>query len=520
MSQVVSRGRTPLKSASAPSIQGSTKSTQKTLNLGGQPGSGLSAGACLPDDVKNATTGLSAEPHPLKQAEWDPRAFVDEEMRREQQQWAALQKYRDGLAKQIEENKVMRQARRDEHHDLVKTITAETLKMQVRENKEKEELSQKRRKMRQNLDEQMALQEERAKEARLHDLLEGAEVKAQSMQLLYEEVEAQKKRKEDMKKRGDEMRQEVARRAMKKSDNRQQDREDMLAKMRSDDLQEEYRQAMKLERLRAHQARSDAREAHYFETAGRELDLRNSQEAERQDRDERQHNLRLDLHYSRREAARKQQLDKVLGEMRQQLGASDDQRGLDRLRQEKERHALSSAARIAAETDLQKHRQKRTAELEMQAELAKMMMEKQQREKDGLDGPKSRITALCSMAIDQAFVDMTIARASGKAVPKSDKPMHQVDASKDLSKPLGKPRVKPWVDIAKSHGPGGVVGVFGGDGRVHQSLMATGGARRILTDAAARKTWSEGISADKMKEGQKAAEQRHLAQLHDKSDSL
>ena len=62
----------------------------------------------------------------------------------------------------------------------------------------------------------------------------------------------------------------------------------------------------------------------------------------------------------------------------------------------------------------------------------------------------------------------------------------------------------------------------------------------------ARKTWSEGISAasclhlqrlpvsrcfrmwygflpgsqDKMKEGQKAAEQRHLAQLHDKSDSL
>eukprot|EP00913_Durusdinium_trenchii_P002650 g2453.t1 len=411
-------------------------------------------------------------------------------MRREQQQWAALQKYRDGLAKQIEENKVMRQARRDEHHDLVKTITAETLKMQVRENKEKEELSQKRRKMRQNLDEQMALQEERAKEARLHDLLEGAEVKAQSMQLLYEEVEAQKKRKEDMKKRGDEMR------------------------------QEEYRQAMKLERLRAHQARSDAREAHYFETAGRELDLRNSQEAERQDRDERQHNLRLDLHYSRREAARKQQLDKVLGEMRQQLGASDDQRGLDRLRQEKERHALSSAARIAAETDLQKHRQKRTAELEMQAELAKMMMEKQQREKDGLDGPKSRITALCSMAIDQAFVDMTIARASGKAVPKSDKPMHQVDASKDLSKPLGKPRIKPWVDIAKSHGPGGVVGVFGGDGRVHQSLMATGGARRILTDAAARKTWSEGISADKMKEGQKAAEQRHLAQLHDKSDSL
>ena len=41
-------------------------------------------------------------------------------------------------------------------------------------------------------------------------------------------------------------------------------------------------------------------------------------------------------------------------------------------------------------------------------------------------------------AIDQAFVDMTIARASGKAVPKSDKPMHQVDASKDLSSSVAK----------------------------------------------------------------------------------
>ena len=73
------------------------------------------------------------------------------------------------------------------------------------------------------------------------------------------------------------------------------------------------------------------------------------------------------------------------------------------------------------------------------------------------------------------------------------------------------------------------MGVFGGDGRVHQSLMATGGARRILTNG--RKTWSEGIATaprplqeqrssleDKMKEGQKNADQRHLAHLLDKSD--
>ena len=86
--------------------------------------------------------------------------------------------------------------------------------------------------------------------------------------------------------------------------------------------------------------------------------------------DEKQHNIRLDLHYSRREAARKQQQEKVLSEMRQQLGASDDQRDLDRLRQEKERSAAQFAARMAAESELKNHKQKRRAELEMQAELA------------------------------------------------------------------------------------------------------------------------------------------------------
>ena len=88
---------------------------------------------------------------------------------------------------------------------------------------------------------------------------------------------------------------------------------------------------------------------------------------------------------------------------------------------------------------------------------AKMMLQKQQREKAEADWPRPRITPGCSMAplpesmstcsvlhpcsrcqlcrkaIDQSFVDMTAARAKGATVPKSYKPMHQVDAAKDLS---------------------------------------------------------------------------------------
>jgi len=332
-SQAGSRGaKTPLKSASAPSIAGSAK-----LGLTVRP---------------EGSSSPWVEPHPLKQVDWDPKAFVDDETKRDEHRWAQLMKYREGLAKQIEENKALRQARRAESHDMAKTIAAETLKMHTREIREKEELHQKRLKNRQNLDEQMALLEERAKESRLQDLLEGAETKARSMQLLYEEMETQKKRKEDLKKRGDEMRQEVARRQVEKSDNKKQDRDDMIAKMRNDDLQEERRQAAKREWLRQFRATTDAREANYMAIAGRDMDLRNTQEAERQDRDEKHHNLRLDLHYSRRAAARKEQQDRVLGDMRMQLGAADDTRELDRLRQERERHAANHAARTAAETEL------------------------------------------------------------------------------------------------------------------------------------------------------------------------
>ena len=55
------------------------------------------------------------------------------------------------------------------------------------------------------------------------------------------------------------------------------------------------------------------------------------------------------------------------------LGASDDQRDLDRLRQEKERSAAQFAARTAVESEQKKQQQKRRAELEMQAELATLL---------------------------------------------------------------------------------------------------------------------------------------------------
>lgn len=58
-------------------------------------------------------------------------------------------------------------------------------------------------------------------------------------------------------------------------------------------------------------------------------------------------------------------------------------------------------------------------------------------------------------------------------------PLSIPDKSDDINgvrgKPLGKPRIKPWVDIAKSHGPGGMghhgpTARAGGDG-VHGLML-------------------------------------------------
>mmetsp|Transcript_65457 Transcript_65457/g.153142 ORF Transcript_65457/g.153142 Transcript_65457/m.153142 type:complete len:530 (-) Transcript_65457:171-1760(-) len=519
-----SAARMPMKSASAPQLEGTTNaSIRKTLRNRGENDFGMVLGhnPSAADDVyvPRAMWSDTAD-NPLKQAgnNWDAKAFVEEEKKREQHRLAMKEYYRRELDKQLEENKAFRQAKNSDFEDMAKTVTADSFNKQRRTQMEKDNEHEKRMAMRRGLDEQMALIEERAKEARLQDLMEGAEIKARSIQLLCEDLDAQKKRREELKKHGNETLEAIARRATNNSNEKQMERDELNARMREQLLQEQYRLAAQQERLKAAQRTADAKEARYFATAGRDLEERYRHESMRQDRDEKQHNLRLQLHYARREAARKKQQEKVLQGMRMQQGAADNSRELDRMGKERERDAVNDAVRRAGEAEGAKLKRQREAELALQAEHAKMMLQKQQRDKAEADWPRPRITPGCSMAIDQSFVDMTEARAKGATVPKSYKPMHQVDAAKDLSKPLGAPRVKPWVDLAKSYGPGGVNGVFMGDGRTKQSLMATGGCRRILTEATARKTWSEGIGAEDMKAGEQAALQRHHANLLDKTD--
>merc|ERR1719476_908908 len=92
----------------------------------------------------------------------------------------------------------------------------------------------------------------------------------------------------------------------------------------------------------------------------------------------------------------------------------------------------------------------------------------------------------------------------------------RMDASKHLQKPCGRPEVKPWVEINRSLGVGGVNGVFGGEGGTRPSLCATGGPNRLMhksLDLAERdrkmtNSWSEGLTREERKMGQHNAARR------------
>jgi len=456
---------------------------------------------------------------------WNPDAFMVDEDKRQNHKANMTAYVQQELGKQMEEVMAYRQTMKDEGNEMARAVSADIARQKRRSKLEADEAAQSRANLRATLDKQKADLDRRARESRLQQLTEGAELKARTMQQLTQELQSQANRKKGLKKDADDMRREIERRAQQTNDDKLRAQEELRNTIKEQTLQDEFRLAATQDRLRAAQANSDAKEANYNRTAGAELNAKNTHELTRQDRDEKKMQMRQDLHYSRREAARERQRQNMLNTLNMQQGADRNRKELERIGKEKDKEAVDTAARLALESDMARHRQRRQEEVETQAQLVKMMAEKQARERverDGFKPPASTNT----MEVNKAFLDMSIARATCNGNFKSSDPMHHVDAAKHLDKPMGKVEVKPWVDIAKSHGLGGVNGVFGGEGHMKLKLASTGGLKRILTkttglamrDHAMQATWSEGLSDADMKTGLKAAKKRHHANMVDKTD--
>eukprot|EP00931_Biecheleriopsis_adriatica_P117592 TRINITY_DN93095_c0_g1_i1.p1 TRINITY_DN93095_c0_g1~~TRINITY_DN93095_c0_g1_i1.p1 ORF type:complete len:573 (+),score=158.93 TRINITY_DN93095_c0_g1_i1:116-1720(+) len=517
------------KSSSAPKLSMTGTGFAKTLRNRGEHDIGLVAGHSSGDEVyvPRAMWTITAD-SPMKQASqrWDPHAFMEDEIKRQLHQEGMKAYYQHELAKQMQETYAFKQSMKDGRSDMARAVTADIERQNRVKQVQQAEAMKTRANLRASLDKQVEDLERRAKEARMESLKEGAELKARCMQQLCQELQSQANKKKAMKKDAENMQREIERRAALASNDKKAEAAELRATIKEQTLQEEFRLAAQQDRMSKAQARADASEDIYNKTAGLELSMRNTHELTRQERDVKKHELRSDLHYSRREAARERQRQNMLNTLNMQSSASGNKKELERIGKQKDKEAVDTAVRLSLEADLERARQRKAEEVQRQADLVQMMAEKQKRDREDRDGFKPP-AATNTMEVSKSFLQMSMARAaSAGALPKSKDLMHQVDASRHLDKPMGRAEVKPWVDIAKSHGLGGVVGVFGGEGHLKLKLAATGGTQRLLTKTAGlavrdhqmQATWSEGLTSSDMKTGLKAARARQEAQQRDKSD--
>eukprot|EP00933_Yihiella_yeosuensis_P037071 TRINITY_DN30918_c0_g1_i1.p1 TRINITY_DN30918_c0_g1~~TRINITY_DN30918_c0_g1_i1.p1 ORF type:complete len:565 (+),score=113.81 TRINITY_DN30918_c0_g1_i1:91-1785(+) len=460
-----------------------------------------------------------------KNPEFDVREVFHDEMKRQQHQEMMKSYYQKELGRQMKEVMSKTMNNDAEKEELNRAIEADAERFKRETQTKWENAMKTRQALRDGLGQQVAELERRAKNSRLQDLHDGAEIKARTMQQLAAEMAAQQKRKKNMKADADQMRREVAALKKNNSDSRLQEAEELREYIRTQNLQDEYRLAAQQERLRAAQANTDKNEENYNKTAGKDLNAKLKAEVERQERDAKKNDIRAELHYGRREAARERQRQNMCQTLKVQVASDHHRKELARMADDKEKAAIDAGVRNSMEQELANRRQKRQEELANQHQLVTQMAHKQEQLRKEENRPN---IATNTMHVSPEFMAMSLARAkSAGSLPQTGALMHQLDASRNLEKPCGRPvEVKPWVNIALDHGVGGVVGVFGGQGNLGPKLAATGGKSRIMTKASALAmrdhhmmgaSWSEGLTGADMRTGLKAAKDRSKASAQDRS---
>jgi len=236
----------------------------------------------------------------------------------------------------------------------------------------------------------------------------------------------------------------------------------------------------------------------YERTAGAKNRAKDNHEINRQDEDERRHNLRMDTFYQRREDARERQRLNMVKGLKEQVAEVERQREEARNQNDNEGANLMAAARKHAEAEIQKQKDKRQQEKEIAQHHLDMIAEKQRREKEagtwGVNyGFKAPLSCSTMLPKDEKSPDF----------------MGRVDASRFVSKPLG--RTESWISDPAEAGSIEITGVNKAppaariqDGYLHTSTNAA------LKDRAHRMTakWHEGLSKEDIKRGRANARRR------------
>lgn len=468
---------------------------------------------------------------PLKQRrpDFDPRQFMDDELRRQRHQSGIKSYLRKEMGRQLEESLLKRKSLGDDKQGDARLNAADLARSAKGEKIEMEEMQKTRQRFRAGLDKQAADNARRQQEQKLLKAHEAAETKLRTVQEICKEIAEQERRK---KAAHDEAAASMST-LQDKQENAQAEKrreaEELRLRMLLQAREDERRLQAQQDRMKAAQAHQDASAKHWADTAGKEDALRFSREDLRQDRDEKRHNELTDAYYARRELARKRQQVRMVSTLNHQVETSAGKKELAQLQKRADLEAVHADTRRTLEEEFDKTRGHKTAELELQLALVQQMAEKQRRaQQEGYRAPPASATMSVSpKMLESAMARCPLAGSSGRMLDGGNL-SQRLDAAKYLQKPMGCVEVKPWVDITRSHGFGGVVGVFGGEGDTRTTLAATGGPGRLLTktaqlavqDRQASSHWSEGLSPASMKAGAQAAAKRQAAAARDKSDAM
>lgn len=463
---------------------------------------------------------------PMKhQLNFDAEKFCADSRVNEQQRDLLKHHVRSHLDRQLQDKTFAKKSVEEEKKELLLAANTDVARKLREDSLEKVGLRNVNKAFREGLDEQAAENAKKVQEHRMWEAYDAAEIKLRTTQQLCQELMEASRRKEAQKRDYAETLKELESRKLLQRADRNMELQEVRRTMREQMGQEEFRLLAQQERIKAAAEHQEVNYRHFAETAARVEPEKRAREERRVERDEKHHMMRTDMYYAQRELARERQQQRVKQVLDDQVEANARKHATVQVQLDHERQAVNDSTRISMEAELAKSSRKRAEEMEHQAALVAQMHESQQRKK-GEEGHHRRAPALKIMDVTPGLLSIAESWRSGASPKPSDADLTQrMDAARHLSKPCGRPEEKPWVDITKSHGIGGVVGIFGGDGPTRSKLMASGGPGRLLaksSDLAARDkqwagNWYDSLSPADIKAGQQVAAKRREAAVADKA---
>lgn len=431
-------------------------------------------------------------------AEWDAKHFMKEEQDRQNGQKRLREYLLNQYALQWGAGNDDSEQRKRDFDKEVATMTADVANFNAAEKRRKDQDTANRRTMREGLDQQSQEIALRHRDQRLQEAREFNELKLRSAQQLCIEMEQHDKRKAMLKQNENEIREHIAQNAR----NRKESRDDEVAlfrqMQREQTLQDVNRMAAQQGFLEEKQAQIKASSDMYERTAGARNRARDNAEVKRQDDDERRHNLRMDTFYQRREDARERQRLQCVKGMKEQIAEVERKREEARNQRDTDGQDLAEKARIHAEAELKKQKDKRQQEKEIAQHHLDQIAEKQRREKEA-----------GTWGVNYGFRPaLSVSTMLPRESTEPDR-SNRVDAPRFVTKPLGRSEI--WISDPAEVGPVESRPVDKAppaariqDGYLHTSTNAA------LKDRTHRMTakWHEGLSKEDIKRGLANARRR------------